>query len=125
MLAILKAIGYKNILIALLITVVGVWISYQVTKYKQMVSELEETKKVITLKDEEIKEKNKNFDLAVEAYEKTLAIERLVTEQKTITSEQKEKVVTKQNKYKEAVIKRGEIKKDEKECSNFTLVHFD
>lgn len=125
MLAILKAIGYKNILIALLITVVGVWISYQVTKYKQMVSELEESKKVITLKDEEIKEKNKNFDLAVEAYEKTLAIERLVTEQKTITSEQKEKVVTKQNKYKEAVIKRGEIKKDEKECSNFTLVHFD
>ena len=125
MLAILKAIGYKNILIALLITVVGVWISYQVTKYKQMVSELEESKKVIILKDEEIKEKNKNFDLAVEAYEKTLAIERLVTEQKTITSEQKEKVVTKQNKYKEAVIKRGEIKKDEKECSNFTLVHFD
>ena len=125
MLAILKAIGYKNILIALLITVVGVWISYQVTKYKQMISELEETKKVIISKDEEIKEKNKNFDLAVEAYEKTLAIERLVTEQKTITSEQKEKVVTKQNKYKEAVIKRGEIKKDEKECSNFTLVHFD
>ena len=122
MLAILKAIGYKNILIALLITVVGVWISYQVTKYKQMISELEETKKVIISKDEEIKEKNKNFDLAVEAYEKTLAIERLVTEQKTITSEQKEKVVTKQNKYKEAVIKRGEIKQDEK--SNFTIVTF-
>lgn len=125
MLAIFKAIGYKNILIALLITVVGVWISYQFTKYKQIVSELEESKKVIFAKDEEIKEKNKNFDLAVEAYEKTIAIERLVTEQKTITSEQKEKVVTKQNKYKEAVIKRGEIKKDEKECSNFTLVHFD
>lgn len=122
MLAILKAIGYKNILIALLITVVGVWISYQVTKYKQMVSELEETKKVITLKDEEIKEKNKNFDLAVEAYEKTLAIERLVTEQKTITSEQKEKVVTKYKTLIKEVEKRGEIKQDEK--SNFTIVTF-
>lgn len=122
MLAILKAIGYKNILIALLITVVGVWISYQVTKYKQMVSELEETKKVIILKDEEIKEKNKNFDLAVEAYEKTLAIERLVTEQKTITSEQKEKVVTKYKTLIKEVEKRGEIKQDEK--SNFTIVTF-
>lgn len=125
MLTFIKTIGIKNILIALLITIVGVWIAYEVTKYKAMVSQLEQSKKEIIKKDEQIKENEKNFDLAVEAYEKTLAIERLIVEQKTITSEQKEKVVTKQNKYKEAVIKRGEIKKDEKECSNFTLVHFD
>lgn len=125
MLTFIKTIGIKNILIAFLITIVGVWIAYEVTKYKAMVSQLEQSKKEIIKKDEQIKENEKNFDLAVEAYEKTLAIERLIVEQKTITSEQKEKVVTKQNKYKEAVIKRGEIKKDEKECSNFTLVHFD
>lgn len=125
MLTFIKTIGIKNILIAVLITIVGVWIAYEVTKYKAMVSQLEQSKKEIIKKDEQIKENEKNFDLAVEAYEKTLAIERLIVEQKTITSEQKEKVVTKQNKYKEAVIKRGEIKKDEKECSNFTLVHFD
>ena len=122
MLAILKAIGYKNILIALLITVVAVWISYQVTKYKQMVSELEESKKVIFAKDEEIKEKNKNFDLAVEAYEKTIVIERETAKEKAVVQEQKEVVVTKYKTLIKEVEKRGEIKQDEK--SNFTIVTF-
>lgn len=122
MLAIFKAIGYKNILIALLITAAGVWISYEVTKYKQMVSELGETKKVIILKDEEIKEKNKNFDLAVEAYEKTIVIERETAKEKAVVQEQKEVVVTKYKTLIKEVEKRGEIKQDEK--SNFTIVTF-
>ncbi len=122
MLTFIKTIGIKNILIAVLITIVGVWIAYEVTKYKAMVSQLEQSKKEIIKKDEQIKENEKNFDLAVEAYEKTLAIERLVTEQKTITSEQKEKVVIKYQTLVKEVEKRGEIKQDEK--SNFTIVTF-
>ena len=122
MLTFIKIIGIKNILIAVLITIVGVWIAFEVTKYKAMVSQLEQSKKEIIKKDEQIKENEKNFDLAVEAYEKTLAIERLVTEQKTITSEQKEKVVIKYQTLVKEVEKRGEIKQDEK--SNFTIVTF-
>lgn len=122
MLTFIKTIGIKNILIAFLITIVGVWIAYEVTKYKAMVSQLEQSKKEIIKKDEQIKENEKNFDLAVEAYEKTLAIERLIVEQKTITSEQKEKVVIKYQTLVKEVEKRGEIKQDEK--SNFTIVTF-
>ncbi len=122
MLTVLKAIGFKNIAIGISITVVGAWISYEVTNYKKMKSELNETKKEIIKKDEQIKENEKNFDLAVEAYEKTLAIERLIVEQKTITSEQKEKVVIKYQTLVKEVEKRGEIKQDEK--SNFTIVTF-
>jgi hypothetical protein len=61
-------------------------------------------------------------DLTIKGYEKTLAIEREVSNQKAITQEQKIEVVKTTSKVKEAVIKRGEIKPDEK--SNFTIVTF-
>lgn len=67
-------------------------------------------------------EANKNFDLTVAAYESTLKVEKQIAEQKAITQEQKLEVVKITNKVKEAVIKRGEIKQDEK--SNFTIVTF-
>ena len=67
-------------------------------------------------------EANKNNVLMHEAYEKTLAIEREIAEQKTITQEQKQEVIKTTSKVKEAVIKRGEIKQDEK--SNFSIVDF-
>ena len=67
-------------------------------------------------------EANNNNKLMHEAYEKTLAIEREISEQKAITQEQKEEVIKTTSKVKEAVIKRGEIKQDEK--SNFTIVTF-
>lgn len=67
-------------------------------------------------------EANKNNELIIKAYEQTLAIEREISEQKTITKEQKQEVIKTTSKVKEAVIKRGEIKQDEK--SNFTIVTF-
>ena len=77
----------------------------------------------------DLKESNSNLveqkeinELTIEGYEKTLAIEREISNQKAITQEQKLEVVKITNKVKEAVIKRGEIKQDEK--SNFTIVTF-
>ncbi len=67
-------------------------------------------------------EANKNFDLTVAAYESTLKVEKQIAEQKAITQEQKQEVIKTTSKLKEAVIKRGEIKQDEK--SNFTIVTF-
>ena len=61
-------------------------------------------------------------DLTIKGYEKTLAIEREISNEKAITQEQKIEVIKTTSKVKEAVIKRGEIKQDEK--SNFTIVTF-
>lgn len=70
----------------------------------------------------ELDEANKNNKLIIEAYEQTLAIEREIASQKTITQEQKEVVVTKYKTLTKTIEKRGEIKQDEK--SNFTIVTF-
>lgn len=67
-------------------------------------------------------EANKNNVLMHEAYEKTLAIEREIAEQKLLTQEQKEKVVVKYKTLEKEIEKRGEIKQDE--TSNFTIVSF-
>lgn len=67
-------------------------------------------------------EANKNFDLTVAAYESTLKVEKQIAEQKAITQEQKEVVVTKYKTLTKTIEKRGEIKQDEK--SNFTIVTF-
>ena len=61
-------------------------------------------------------------DLTIKEYEKTLAIEREISNEKAITQEQKIEVIKTTSKVKEAVIKRGEIKQDEK--SNFTIVTY-
>lgn len=71
--------------------------------------------------DELVEQKNIN-DLTIKAYEQTLAIEREISEQKAITQEQKQEVIKTTSKLKESVIKRGEIKQDEK--SNFSIVTF-
>lgn len=71
---------------------------------------------------EKLDEANKNNELIIQAYEKTLAIEKEIATQKAITQEQKEVVVTKYKTLIKEVEKRGEIKQDEK--SNFTIVTF-
>ncbi len=71
--------------------------------------------------DDLVEQKNIN-DLTINAYEQTLAIEKEISDEKTIALEQKIEVTKTTNKVKEAVIKRGEIKQDEK--SNFTIVIF-
>lgn len=122
MLTILKTIGFKNIAIGILITFIGAWISYKVTNYKKTIAELNETKKELVAKDIQLKDEKEKFELTVEAYEKTLAIEREISSQKAITQEQKEVVVTKYKTLVKEVEKRGEIKQDEK--SSFTIVTF-
>jgi CO dehydrogenase/acetyl-CoA synthase delta subunit len=80
--------------------------------------------KEVELKTTSLKldEANKNNELIIQAYEKTLAIEKEIATQKAITQEQKEVVVTKYKTLIKEVEKRGEIKQDEK--SNFTIVTF-
>ena len=71
--------------------------------------------------DDLVEQKNIN-DLTIKAYEQTLEIEKEISDEKAIALEQRIEVVKTTNKVKEAVIKRGEIKQDEK--SNFTIVTF-
>ena len=89
---------------------------------KYLQSNLED--KEVELKTTSLKldEANKNNELIIQAYEKTLAIEKEIATQKAITQEQKEVVVTKYKTLIKEVEKRGEIKQDEK--SNFTIVTF-
>lgn len=111
----IKIVGLKNIvLFFIVIAVVGNYI-YQ---YKK----IDELHKQVIDKDNKLTEANNNNKLMHEAYEKTLAIEREIAEQKLQTQEQKEKVVAKHKTLEKEVEKRGEIKQDEK--SNFTIVTF-
>ena len=85
-------------------------------------SDLKDSKNELSTTKTKLDEANNNNVLIHEAYEKTLAIEREIAEQKATTQKQKEEVIKTTSKVKEAVIKRGEIKQDEK--SNFTIITF-
>lgn len=111
----IKIVGFKNIVLFLIvIAVVGNYV-YQ---YKK----IDDLHKQVIEKENKLEEANKNNVLMHEAYEKTLAIEREIAEQKLQTQEQKEKVVVKYKTLEKEIEKRGEIKQDEK--SNFTIVTF-
>lgn len=70
----------------------------------------------------QVEQKDKAIESIIEGYNATLEIERAIATEKAITMEQKQEVIKTTSKVKEAVIKRGEIKQDEK--SNFTIVNF-
>ena len=117
-----KTIGLKNIILALLIiTIVGTY-AYQNRQINSLKSDLEKTNITLEEKEQKLKEANEDNKNIIEAYEKTLAIEREVANEKAVTSEQKEKVVIKYQTLIKEVQKRGEIKPDEN--SNFTIVSF-
>ena len=117
-----KTIGLKNIILAILIiTVVGTY-AYQNRQINSLKSDLEKTNISLEQKEQKLKEANEDNKNIIEAYEKTLAIEREVANEKAVTSEQKEKVVIKYQTLIKEVEKRGEIKQDEN--SNFTIVTF-
>ena len=97
----------------------AIWGIYYVNDLK---SDLANEKLSKEIYKEKIEEANKNNELIIQAYEQTIKVEREISEQKTITNEQKQEVIKTTSKVKEAVIKRGEIKQDEK--SNFTIVNF-
>lgn len=84
--------------------------------------QLEKSKSAEAQTQSKLDEANTNNELIIQAYEKTLAIEKEIAEQKAVTTEQKEVVVTKYKTLIKEVAKRGEIKQDEK--SNFIIVTF-
>ena len=117
-----KTIGLKNIILAILIIAVVGTYAYQNRQINSLKSDLEKTNITLEEKEQKLKEANEDNKNIIEAYEKTLAIEREVANEKAVTSEQKEKVVIKYQTLIKEVEKRGEIKQDEN--SNFTIVTF-
>ncbi len=85
-------------------------------------SELLDRETKLEATSSKLKESNENNTKIIEAYEEALSIQLAKAEQKAIAQEQKIEVIKTTSKLKEAVIKRGEIKQDEK--SNFTIVTF-
>ena len=117
-----KNIGLKNIILGILIIAVVGTYAYQNRQINSLKSDLEKTNATLKEKEQKLKEANEDNTKIIEAYEKTLAIEREVANEKAVTSEQKEKVVIKYQTLIKEVQKRGEIKQDEK--SDFTIVSF-
>ena len=117
-----KNIGLKNIILGILIIAVVGTYAYQSRQINSLKSDLEKTNITLEEKQQKLKEANEDNKNIIEAYEKTLAIEREVANEKAVTSEQKEKVVIKYQTLIKEVQKRGEIKQDEK--SDFTIVTF-
>lgn len=117
-----KTIGLKNIILAILIIAVVGTYAYQNRQINSLKSDLEKTNTTLEEKEQKLKEANEDNKNIIEAYEKTLAIEREVVNEKAVAVEQKEKVVVKYQTLIKEVEKRGEIKQDEK--SNFTIVSF-
>ena len=117
-----KNIGLKNIILAILIiTVVGTY-AYQNRQINSLKSDLEKTNATLEEKEQKLNQANEDNKNIIEAYEKTLAIEREIANEKVVATEQKEKVVIKYQTLIKEVQKRGEIKPDEN--SNFTIVSF-
>lgn len=77
-------------------------------------SSLDRTKEKLTTAKAELEQKDRDIENIIEGYNATLELERTITKQRTITLEQKQEVIKTTSKVKEAVIKRGEIKQDEK-----------
>lgn len=83
--------------------------------YSYFTSEsLDRTKEKLTVAKAEIEQKDRDIENIIEGYNATLELERTIAKEKTITLEQKQEVIKTTSKVKEAVIKRGEIKQDEK-----------
>lgn len=116
--SIISSLNPKAYLIAALLFIV-VTVSVYINHLQSNLEDKEVELKTTSLK---LDEANKNNELIIQAYEKTLAIEREIAGQKAITQEQKEVVVTKYKTLTKTIEKRGEIKQDEK--SNFTIVTF-
>lgn len=97
-------------------------------------SSLDSTKEKLTKKEvdydnaikeheKEIAQKDEEFLKAKVIYEKNLATQIEIAKQKEITQNEKQEVIKSTSKVKEELIKRGEIKQDEKE-NDFIVVKF-
>lgn len=99
------------------LVVAAIW---SVSYVNNLKSDLVEERQAKEDTQTKLDESNKNNGLIIQAYELTLKVEKEISEQKAITQEQKQEVIKTTTKVKEAVIKRGEIKSDEK--SNFSII---
>lgn len=90
----------------LVVVLVGGYIGYLEKKLEKTSNDL-------------VEQRNIN-DLTIKGYEQTLIVEKEISDEKVIALEQKIEVTKTTSKVKEAVIKRGEIKSDEK--SSFSII---
>jgi hypothetical protein len=104
------------------VVLVGGYIGYIEYKLKNKEIELIKKEQKIKETNDDLVEQKQINDLTIKGYEQTLKVEKEIADEKAIALEQKIEVTKTTNKVKEAVIKRGEIKQDEK--SNFTIVTF-
>ncbi len=105
--------------LGIVLVVAAIWSVSYVNNLKSDLADERQAKEDIKT---ELDEANKNNALIIQAYEQTIRVEREMAEQKAVTQEQKEIVVTKYKTLTKTIEKRGEIKQDEK--SNFTIVTF-
>ncbi len=105
--------------LGIVLVVAAVW---SVSYVNNLKSDLADEKLSKETYKEKLDEANNNNELIIQAYEQTIRIEKEMAEQKAITQEQKEVVVTKYKSLTKTIEKRGEIKQDEK--SNFSIVTF-
>ena len=117
-----KKIGLKNIILGIFLIAALTNYAYKNRQINSLKSDLEETNITLEEKEQKLNQANEDNKNIIEAYEKTLAIEREIANEKAVTTEQKEKVVIKYQTLVKEVEKRGEIKQDEK--SDFTIVSF-
>lgn len=118
----LKTIGLSNIILGVLIIAALGSFAYQNKKISSQNETITSLNKDIEKKEDKLAQAQNDNKNIIEAYEKTLAIEREIAKEETVTTEQKEKVVIKYQTLIKEVQKRGEIKQDEK--SDFTIVSF-
>lgn len=117
-----KTIGFKNIILAALIIAALGSFAYQNKKISSQSETITSLKEDIEKKTVELTQAQNDNKNIIEAYEKTLAIEREIAKEQSVTTEAKEKVVVKYKTLIKEVQKRGEIKQDEN--SNFSIVTF-
>lgn len=117
-----KTIGLKNIILGIFLIAALTNYAYQNRQIESLKSNLEKTNATLEEKQQKLKEANEDNKNIIEAYEKTLAIEREIANEKAVATEQKEKVAIKHQTLVKEVQKRGEVKQDEN--SNFSIVTF-
>ena len=98
--AIIKTLNPKVYLLAALFFTVVTVVGY-INHLKSNIEDKETELKSTSLK---LQEANENNTKIIEAYEKTLAIEREISNQKAITQEQKDVVVTKYKTLTKTII---------------------
>ncbi|NUW29002.1 hypothetical protein [Aliarcobacter butzleri] len=119
--SLISAISSK-VLAGVIVTLVAIVFALGVHSYF-ISSRLDSTQEDLTKKEAELTKKDEELKKAKGIYEKNLALQTEIATKKAITQESKKEVVKATSKVQEELIKRGEIKQDEKE-TDFIIVEF-